>query len=37
LLDAMKDCGVARLVFSSTAAVYGEPEKQPDEEGRTGA
>ena len=32
LLDAMKDCGVARLVFSSTAAVYGEPEKQPIEE-----
>jgi UDP-glucose 4-epimerase len=32
LLDAMRDCGVARLVFSSTAAVYGEPAKQPIEE-----
>jgi UDP-glucose 4-epimerase len=32
LLDAMKDAGVKRLVFSSTAAVYGEPEKQPIEE-----
>lgn len=32
LLDAMNDCGVRRLVFSSTAAVYGEPEKQPIEE-----
>jgi UDP-glucose 4-epimerase len=32
LLDAMRDCNVARLVFSSTAAVYGEPEKQPVEE-----
>jgi UDP-glucose 4-epimerase len=29
LLDAMRDAGVARLVFSSTAAVYGEPEEQP--------
>jgi UDP-glucose 4-epimerase len=29
LLDAMKEAGVGRLVFSSTAAVYGEPEKQP--------
>lgn len=25
LLDAMRDAGVRRLVFSSTAAVYGEP------------
>ena len=33
LLDAMRDAGVQRLVFSSTAAVYGEPEKQPIEEG----
>jgi len=33
LLDAMRDAGVKRLVFSSTAAVYGEPEKQPIEEG----
>jgi len=32
LLDAMKEAGVGRLVFSSTAAVYGEPEKQPIEE-----
>jgi UDP-glucose 4-epimerase len=32
LLDAMVDCGVRRLVFSSTAAVYGEPAKQPIEE-----
>jgi UDP-glucose 4-epimerase len=32
LLDAMRDAGVSRLVFSSTAAVYGEPEKQPVEE-----
>ena len=32
LLDAMRDCDVRKLVFSSTAAVYGEPEKQPIEE-----
>jgi len=32
LLDAMRASGVGRLVFSSTAAVYGEPEKQPIEE-----
>jgi len=32
VLDAMKEAGVGRLVFSSTAAVYGEPEKQPIEE-----
>jgi UDP-glucose 4-epimerase len=32
LLDAMRDASVGRLVFSSTAAVYGEPEKQPIEE-----
>ena len=32
LLDAMRECVVARLVFSSTAAIYGEPEKQPIEE-----
>ena len=33
LLDAMRAEGVSRLVFSSTAAVYGEPPKQPIEEG----
>ena len=32
LIDAMRDCGVSQLVFSSTAATYGEPEKQPIEE-----
>jgi len=32
LLGAMVECGVLRLVFSSTAAVYGEPVKQPIEE-----
>jgi UDP-glucose 4-epimerase len=32
LLDAMLDSGVRRIVFSSTAAVYGEPSKQPIEE-----
>src|SRR5688572_2836480 len=32
LLDAMRECDVAKIVFSSTAAVYGEPEKQPIEE-----
>jgi UDP-glucose 4-epimerase len=32
LLDALRECGVPRLVFSSTAAVYGEPAKQPIEE-----
>jgi len=29
LLDAMNECGIKRLVFSSTAATYGEPEAQP--------
>ncbi len=29
LLDAMREAGVGRLVFSSTAAVYGEPEAVP--------
>ncbi len=32
LLDAMREIGVNRMVFSSTAATYGEPEKQPIEE-----
>jgi UDP-glucose 4-epimerase len=32
LLDVMLACDVKRLVFSSTAAVYGEPEAQPIEE-----
>ncbi|HVF90757.1 MAG TPA: UDP-glucose 4-epimerase GalE [Blastocatellia bacterium] len=32
LLDAMVKCDVGRIVFSSTAAVYGEPLKQPIEE-----
>ena len=29
LLDAMHEAGVRRLVFTSTAAVYGEPEEVP--------
>ena len=29
LLDAMREAGVKKLVFSSTAAVYGEPEEVP--------
>ncbi len=32
LLDTMRNCKVKKLVFSSTAATYGEPEKQPIEE-----
>lgn len=32
LLSAMKVHGVDKMVFSSTAATYGEPEKQPIEE-----
>lgn len=32
LLDAMRDAGVERLVFSSTAAVYGNPERLPIDE-----
>jgi UDP-glucose 4-epimerase len=29
LIDAMREAGVGRLVFSSTCAVYGEPSKTP--------
>jgi UDP-glucose-4-epimerase GalE len=29
LLEAMKDAGIQRLVFSSTCAVYGEPRETP--------
>jgi len=29
LLDAMRDCAVKRLVFSSTCATYGEPDTLP--------
>jgi len=32
LLEALADSGVSSVVFSSTAAVYGNPEKQPIEE-----
>ena len=32
MLTAMKDHGVNKIVISSTAAAYGEPEKQPIEE-----
>lgn len=32
LLESMLDAGVYRMVFSSTAAVYGEPLKQPIDE-----
>lgn len=29
LLDSLRACNVRKIVFSSTAAVYGEPEKTP--------
>ncbi len=32
LLDAMRDAGVARLVFSSTCATFGPPERVPIDE-----
>jgi UDP-glucose 4-epimerase len=32
LLEAMRETSVNRIVFSSTAATYGEPDKQPIEE-----
>jgi UDP-glucose 4-epimerase len=32
MLDALRNSGVNKIVFSSTAAVYGEPQKQPIEE-----
>ena len=32
LLDAMRRAGTPRIIFSSTAAVYGEPERIPVEE-----
>ncbi len=32
LLEAMREAGTGRLVFSSTAAVYGEPQEVPIEE-----
>jgi UDP-glucose 4-epimerase len=32
LLDAMRESGAGKLVFSSTAAVYGEPDEVPIEE-----
>ncbi|MFQ6397316.1 UDP-glucose 4-epimerase GalE [Nocardia sp. KC 131] len=35
LLEAMRDTGTPRLVFSSTAAVYGEPEQVPITEDAT--
>jgi len=32
LLETMLECGVTRLVFSSTAALYGDPDRTPIEE-----
>ncbi|HBS60968.1 MAG TPA: UDP-glucose 4-epimerase GalE, partial [Firmicutes bacterium] len=29
LLNTLRKCGIKRIVFSSTAAVYGEPEAWP--------
>lgn len=36
LLDAMRAHGVSRIVFSSTAAVYGEPAETPIREEKIG-
>ena len=33
LLEAMTECGVDKIIFSSSAAVYGEPERIPIDEG----
>ena len=35
LIEAVVAAGIKRMVFSSTAAVYGEPEAQPIPEGGT--
>jgi UDP-glucose 4-epimerase len=35
LLDAMRAAGIKRLVFSSTCAVYGEPDRMPIDEETT--
>lgn len=32
LLEEMRKCEISKIVFSSTAAVYGEPQKQPIQE-----
>lgn len=32
LLEAMTECGIGKIIFSSSAAVYGEPEKIPIDE-----
>ena len=32
LLEAMTECGVDKIIFSSSAAVYGEPERVPIDE-----
>ena len=32
LLEAMRDVGIPRLVFSSTCAVYGQPDRVPIDE-----